>query len=336
MGSALTDSLPKLLLRRSAAGPAAILPGRDAHPFFGPAFDRLLAQRVLAELAPATSWPPCSDCDCLFGERPIVEIDGVLVAECPDDAAASTVLDPSDLRSFAIDNDRLLALLAGGSGWPDPPECLGVQVWRLGDLPDGRTVILVLDPAAFTLPSLSSILRAVPAPTNTTLLVPPGVAPGTRRPFLDMRYHLVDLLAAMHPSDLRLDRQTLRPSNEMSATATGVGMLLSINTLGVTASFHGAPLRLRPRDFDALAVLARESGDGGALATQDDLLSALQGEEGRADPPRNEQMEKSISRIRGALCAAAGLPRTAGRTLIVNVTGRGYRLASPDIRVIIT
>jgi hypothetical protein len=30
------------------------------------------------------------------------------------------------------------------------------------------------------------------------------------------------------------------------------------------------------------------------------------------------------------------LPRAEGKTLIVNVTRRGYRLASPGIRVIIT
>lgn len=331
----MTDSLLKLLLRRSAAGPTAILAGRDAGPFFGPAFDRLLARRVLAEMAPATSWPPCSTCSCLYGERLIVEIDGVLVAECPDDAAASIVLDPSDLRSFAIDADRLVAMLASGSGWPDPPECIGTQVWRLGDLPDGRAVILVLDAAAFQAPSLPSILRAAPAPTSTILLVPPGVTPDARRSFLDMRYHLVGLMDAMHPSELRLERRMLMPGSGRPVGLVEASMLLIIKTLGASAIFHGSLLRLRPRDFDVLAVLAREASDGDALAGQDDLLRALAGGEDQADPIASEQLEKSISRIRGALCTAAGLPRTRGKTLIVNVTRRGYRLASPDIRVTI-
>jgi hypothetical protein len=246
----LTDSLPKLLLRRSAAGPAAILAGRDARPFFGSAFDRLLARRVLAELAPTTSWPPCSTCSCLYGERLIVEIDGALIAECPDDAAASDALDPSDLRSFAIDTDRLVAVLASGSGWPDVPECLGAQVWRLGDLPDSRTVILILDAAAFRVPSLPSILRAAPAPSSVTFLVPPGVAPDTRRSFLDMRYHLVDLLDAMHPTELRLDQKKLAPGANPSGSMAAAGMLLSINALG-------------PRP----ASMARRCGCGRATST---------------------------------------------------------------------
>lgn len=334
----MNDSLAKLLLRRSAAGPEPILSGRDAAPFLGPVFARLLAKGILTELPPASSWPPCAGCGCGFGERRIVEIDGRLVAECPDDANADTVLDSGDLRSFSIAVDRLVAMLAAGTSWPDPPERLGVGVWRLGDLADGRAVVLVVDPLVFQPPVLLPVLRAVPTPQNTTLLVPPGVDAGARRPFLDMRYHLVGLLDALHPTDLSLQRDRLAPSALGTAGTAGTDrdmMLLTVNVLGVTASFAGAQLRLRARDFDVLAVLAREAADGGALAQQDDLLRALSGGDDRAEPIADEQLEKSISRIREALCTAAGLPRTEGRTLIVSVRRRGYRLASPPIRVVL-
>ncbi|MBB5691704.1 helix-turn-helix domain-containing protein [Roseomonas alkaliterrae] len=331
----MNDSLAKLLLRRSAAGPEPILSGRDAAPFLGPAFARLLAKGILTELPPASSWPPCAGCTCGFGERPIVEIDGRLVADCPDDANAGTVLDAADLRSFAIAVDRLVAMLAAGTGWLDPPERLAAGVWRLGDLAEGRAVVLVVDPLAFQPSVLLPILRAVPAPPSTTLLVPSGVDADTRRPFLDMRYHLVGLLYALHPTDLSLQRDRLAPSATGAPATDAGGMLLAINVLGVTASFVGAQLRLRPRDFDVLSVLAREAADGQALARQDDLLRALSGGEDRAEPIAVEQLEKSISRIREALCSAAELRRQQGRDLIVNVTRRGYRLASPPIRVVL-
>ena len=115
MGSALTDSLATLLLRRSAAGPEPILAGRDAAPFFGRAFDRLLASGLLTELPLATSWPPCSNCTCGFGERLVVEIDDALIAECQDDASASVSLDQHDLRNFSIDVGMLVMLLAAGT-----------------------------------------------------------------------------------------------------------------------------------------------------------------------------------------------------------------------------
>ncbi|WP_135470945.1 helix-turn-helix domain-containing protein [Crenalkalicoccus roseus] len=331
----MNDSLAKLLLRRSAAGPEPILSGRDAAPFLGPAFARLLAKGILTELPPASNWPPCAGCTCGFGERPIVEIDGRLVADCPDDASAGTVLDAADLRSFAIAVDRLVAMLAAGTGWLDPPERLAAGVWRLGDLAEGRAVVLVVDLLAFQPSVLLPILRAVPAPPSTTLLVPPGVDADARRPFLDMRYHMVGLLDALHSTELSLQRVRLAPSALGTAGTDRDMMLLTVNVLGVTASFAGAQLRLRPRDCDVLAVLAREAADGQALARQDDLLRALSGGEDRAEPIAVEQLEKSISRIREAMCSAAELPRQQGRNLIVSVTRRGYRLASPPIRVVL-
>ncbi len=335
MASALNDSLAKLLLRRSATGPEPILSGRDAVPFLGPVFARMLAKGVLTEMPQAASWPPCAGCGCGLGERLIVEIDGGFIAECPEDAKADTVLDATDLRSFAIAVDRLITMLAAETGWPDPPERLGASVWRLGDLADGRAVVLVLDPLIFQPAALLPLLRAAPAPSNTTLLVPPDVGTTAQRPFLDMRYRLVGLLDALHPTELSLQRDRLGPPSPDSVRAEPGGMLLVVNSLGFAARFGGVELRLRPRDFDVLLVLAREAADGGALARQDDLLLALSGGDEAAEPIAGEQLEKSISRLREALCDAAEIPRPEGRTLISNVRRRGYRLASPPIRVVL-
>lgn len=336
MDSASTDSLTRWLLRHSASGPSTIIAGRDAARFFGPGFDLLLAKGVLTEFAPASSWPPCRDCTCGPQERLIVRIDGALVAECPDDAAASVVLTPADLRAFAIDVDAVVVALAAGTGWPEPPEQLGASVWRLGNLDDGRAVVAILDPQVFRTAPLLPVLRAVPSPpSSTTLLVPPGVDANAQRPFRDMRYHLVGLLDAVHPTMFALARERLVPPAGGAAQLAAGDILLVINPMGFTASFAGVPFALRPRDFEVLVVLAREAADGRAMARRDDLMRALAEKADSAEPIAEEQLEKSISRIREALCIAVGLPRDQGRRLIVNVPRRGYRLATPPVRTVL-
>lgn len=328
----MTDSLARLLLRRSAAGPGAVLWGRDAAPHFGPAFDRLLAGGVLTERAPATTWGPCRTCDCAFRARAIVEIDGRLVAECPDDAAASVVLAPHEIRSFAIEAGMLVAELATASGLSGPPEALADGIWHLGGLADGRAVVFVSYAAACN-SQLMAILRGTVTPSATTLLLPSGIPPAVQRHLRDAGCHLVAATDALDGTVLRLDREALASPAAGSVKATCDQILLTINRIAVTATFDGKPLGLEPRDFRALIVLAREAEDGGAVALRDDLYKALMDRDDAEMPIGDEQVDKSVSRIRGAFCAAAGLPRTAGRTLIVGVRKHGYRLASPPIRV---
>jgi hypothetical protein len=113
-----------LLTRLSEAGPDAVLWGRAARPHFGPAFDRLLRKRVLVERSRAGMWPTCADCDCGLDARPIVEAQGNLVAACPLDHHADQNLAPGDLRSFCIDSERLVAVMAEVSGFNSPASIL--------------------------------------------------------------------------------------------------------------------------------------------------------------------------------------------------------------------
>jgi hypothetical protein len=326
--------LAALLLRRSASGPGAALWGRDAAPHFGPAFDRLLADGVLAERAPAAVWGPCRACDCALRARPIAEVGGKLVAECPEDANASLVLAPHEVRSFAIDVGALVAALARASGLAGAPEPLADGIWHLGTLADGRAVVLVLfQAAAADAGGLIAVLRGAVAPPATTLLLPTGVPPAALRRLRDVGCHLAAVVDALDGGELRLDRAALAPPTAGGARGARDPNLLVIDRMAVAATFGGVPLRLEPRDFRALTVLAREAGDGGAVALRDDLYKALVGREDLEAPIGDEQVDKSVSRIRAALCRAAGLRRGAGRTLVVGVRKHGYRLAAPPVRV---
>src|SRR3954452_23175517 len=116
MDSAVTETLPKLLLRLIEAGASAELSGRQARRFFGPEFERLLARRVLVEQRPLETWSPCSVCTCAVEGRPIQTVEGRLVAACPLDAAEDVLLDEEDVRVFVIDRANIVQEIARASG----------------------------------------------------------------------------------------------------------------------------------------------------------------------------------------------------------------------------
>lgn len=132
MDFAVNDSLPKLLLQRSKGRQDAVLWGREAKPHFGKAFDRLMADGLLTERAPATTWPTCSTCEDRCDGRDVVVIGDQLVAECPEDHLCNTVLAPHDVRSFTIDPEVLARRIAKASSLEGTPFLLTAGAWMLG------------------------------------------------------------------------------------------------------------------------------------------------------------------------------------------------------------
>jgi hypothetical protein len=213
----VSESLPKLLLRRSEAGRGAALWGCDAQPHFGRAFDRLLADRVLTERAPATTWPPCRTCDAGCGPRAIAEIDGRLVAECPEDHACDTVLAPYEVRSFAIDPEALVRLIAAATGLPETPFMVTEGAWMLGRTPTtGRAIVLVLDPVAGRDPDLVALVRAeAPVGCPVTVLLPSGMEHADMRRLATAGFHAIpalDALAGAAGPAFALDGASLEPT----------------------------------------------------------------------------------------------------------------------------
>ena len=204
---AMNDSLPKLLLRRSEAGPGAVLWGREAQPYFGRVFDGLLSQGLLKERAPAKTWPTCAACDAECGEREIVEIGTRLVAECPEDHRRDTVLDSEHLRSFEIDPAALCRSIARESGLSGEPALIMTGLWALGRLPNHRHVMLALEPVCAADARLVTMIRTVGEPFETSLLLPSGI-PIERRQYL-AETGLAVVLAARLPSQLTFAKSSL-------------------------------------------------------------------------------------------------------------------------------
>lgn len=186
----MVANLAHLLLQRSEAGEPALLWGREAKPFYGPSFDRLIAAGVLVARAPAHEWQVCDDCCCGRDWRPIERIDGRLVAICPLDHAADVVLDPEDLESYEINTAALVREIAASSGFVNEPSEVIAGLWHLGRSASGRQVFLVLSRVCALQPGLIAAIRIFDRSSQTTLIAPPlSAAEGIR--FAEAGIHVV-------------------------------------------------------------------------------------------------------------------------------------------------
>lgn len=253
----MTDTLTALLLRLSE-GSARLLWGRAARPHFGPRFDRLLAEGVLVERPPAEVWSTCLGCECGFDVRPVQRIGGRIIAACPFDVAADTELEEDDLRDFRIDPDRLVDLIARASGFPEPPEPLAEDLWRLGRLASGRSIVIAITVRALDHPGIVLLLKAAGGSPITVLAPDPG--PAMRLRFIEAGIDLVELRSALVPDACgvdRLDRDALEPRTD--------GPRLSIHLEAQAVLVDGTLQRVPSQPFNLLALLARAARDGKGL-----------------------------------------------------------------------
>lgn len=326
MGSAVSDRLPKLLLRRIEAGPGAVLWGRDAAPHFGRSFDQLLAEGILTERAPATSWSLCRICDGDCGERDIAEVDGGLVAECPQDSAHDTPLAAHEIRSFAVDVPALVGAIATRSGLAGDCEQIAGGVWFLGRLTGGRSVVLVLEEAGVRGPGGVAALRARATLAGTTILVPGYFRPPVMRPFRDAGCHVLVSMDALDGDDFVLNHATLLPPVTHDAR-------IAINRSSQAVALDGRPVPLTDQPYRLLVVLAEiarlhpgflnDTGIEEAVYRNDILPSAR--------PVRD-----IVRELRDQL--AAGLSTTdadAIRSLIQSRRSSGYRLQLKPTEIVI-
>lgn len=249
MDSAVNDSLPKLLLRRSEAGHGAVLWGREAQPHFGRAFDRLLAEGLLTERAPATTWPPCSTCEGRCEGRDIVIIGDLLVAECPEDHRCNSTLAPSLIRSFEIDAAVLSRLIAAASGLSGDVAMVTDGVWDLGRLPSGRSVMLALDPMSAADPRLVTLIRTRVEPDETTLLLPGAVPELQRQHLAEAGLRIMVTMEALGDAGFALDPAVLAPG--LPGTVR-----LIVNRAGGRAALDRRSLDLTKQPFRLLVKLA--------------------------------------------------------------------------------
>ena len=330
----MNESLPVLLLRQSEGGdPAYLLGVPDLSPAAASAFQQLLALGVVLHPRVLDTWDPCATCSCGAEERRVRWIGSTPVAICPLSREDDEALDPGDLKLFQISLSRLAELVGRAAALDDRPEQIAPHLWRLGRLAAGRVLVLATSSSAVRGAGVFDRLKALDRSARFTLIA-------TMRSAVDIAALAERGIDVVPPDEAFMPSEPTRPvrvdlNRLLVVTVTSDPDVLEVNPLAFTSAYCGRALQLEPRDARVLNILAREADDGGSLATRDDLYRALVGRDDADAPVGDEQLEKSVSRIRGALCDARGMPRAEGKRLIVAVRGHGYRLVTPPIRVLI-
>lgn len=327
MGSAVSGSLVSLLLRRSEGGQEAVLWGRDAAPHFGPAFDRLLAARVLVERAPATSWSTCRRCDGACDAREIVELDGEWVAECPHYRNETVRLAPHEVRSFSIDVGTLVAELAKASELGGEYELVGDGIWLVGHLVGGRPVFLATNELVLAGPSGLTLLAARSAPAEPTILVPDAAPASVLRSCRDRGWHVVPVEQALAETGVRLKVDALVPSPAPRAR-------LVFSRAGLAFSLDGRALTLGEQAARLLAALAAAARQHPGFLQRDEIQSAIYGKLSLPDARPLRDVARDLRDQMAAGLAAADA--RAVRDLIKNQRVERYRLAlsADDIQIV--
>jgi DNA-binding response OmpR family regulator len=330
----VTESLPVLLLRQSEGGdPAYLLGVPDLSPGAASAFQRLIQLGAILYDRLVDTWDPCATCSCGADDRRIRWIDGAPVAICPLSCDDDEILDPGDLQLFWISLSRLAELVGRAAALDDRPEQVAPGLWRLGRMAGGRVLLLATSSSAVRRAGAFDRLKAVDKAARFTVIAAVTSAVDVSE-LAERGVDVVPPHEAFMASELdqpvRVDLNRL-----LVVTDSSDPDVLEVNPRAFTSVFGGQALKLEPRDARVLNVLAREADDGEAAATRDDLYRALLGRDDAEAPISDEQVDKAVSRIRGALCNARGLLRANGKRLIAAARGHGYRLVTPPIRVLI-
>lgn len=314
----MKDSLAKLLLRRSESGRRPVVWGREAAPYFGRAFDRLLSEGILTERALATVWPPCRQCDGACGERDIVEMEGDLVAECPEYPDMDSHLTPNDVRSFEIDAPLLVAKFMRESVLGQGSEPLGAGAWLLGRTDGGRWVVLVMDPSGFHGPDGLTLIAARAPSAETTILVPDNVAATALRPFRAAGFHIVSTVSALPDEGFRLDHALLHPRATVRAR-------LFINKASSTVLLDGRRVSLTDQPRRLLVALAEVAITHAGFLDRTQVQHAVYGS---LRPPDSRPLRDVARDLRDQMAVGlSGAEADDVRRLIENQRVEKYRLA---------
>jgi DNA-binding winged helix-turn-helix (wHTH) protein len=325
MVSRMTNSLPKLLLQLSEVAQPALLAGRQAKPYFGPAFDRLLDSGVLIEETVADCWPVCASCECDLDARPI-EATGVgFLAPCPLDRRNDAVLDADDLRMFQLIPDALLNEIATRSGLPATPVVITPNVWLVDTGAADRCVFLTTAVRAVTEVGFVDLALRLAHGRGITVVVPR--IPDLNRANLER--------AGMHVVErddvLVINDATPLPTLDLARLVPGAeapDLVLTRSRLSVR--LFDAKRALPQRPFDLLWFLAERAKAGRALCERRVVEKGVW-------PTTTVARNAVADAVRDLRHQLAQFPVTTMKPeeLIETRTGKGYLITLPaaDIRL---
>jgi len=306
-------------LRLSEAGEPAVLWGRQAAPYVGREFERLLDRGVLTELPPAEEWDVCSACDCGLEARPVQTVNGGTVAVCPVDRRQDRILEACDLLSFLINPDALVQEIATASGFSDVPSKLIPGFWRLGQMTGRRELLLVIARGAIRHPGVIAKIRLLFPSAQVTMIAPDlsiselaGLAESGIQVITTNEY-----LCGGNSNGFAIDLARLeRPHVTVPR--------LSINRAARTVSLDGQPKTLPDQAFQLLILLAEHALNSAAIVENRVIEARLWGSNIHKI---SSQVREPVRTLRDALATGSSDPN-AVRGLIENrQKPTGYRLA---------
>lgn len=314
----MTETILRLLTRLSEAGDDAILPGELAAPFFGPVFDRLLAKRVLVELAPLSDWEVCDACECGLACRPIRKAGDAFRAECPLDCRQDTDLTEEDLRVFGIGAAALASVIGAAAGFGAATKLAAEKVWRLGDTPSGRAVFLALEPAALTGEGIAASLRQAAQGSDITILAPNLPAEATRRHY-DAGFHLIETLEVLKPASNVLGAAI----DDAALAPVPLAPVLRVRRATAEVQWDGRSIILSRQIFPVFERLLEKALSRDPVASQ----AHVEGTTAR-------EAKDLIRELRAAF-RNAGFTDAESKALIETVRNRGYRLGVPASEIVV-
>ena len=318
MDCSVSETLARLLLRLSEAGEPAVLWGRQAAPFFGREFERLLDRGVLTELAQAEEWDVCPACDCGLDARPIQTINGGAVAVCPFDHRNDRALETSDLQSFRIDPAALVREIVKASGFTNGPSEILPSLWHLGQMTGRRELLLAITRAAAQQPGLIAKIRLL-FPSAQVTMIAPGLS--------------VSELAGLAEAGIQVVRtEEYLGSTSDGGFAVGLALLeqsrnvsprLIVQRAAKTVSLDGHPKTLPDQAFQLLLLLAEHAKNSSSIIENRAIEARLWGSNIHKI---SSQVREPVRALRDAL-ATGSSDSEAVRALIENRRKpNGYRL----------
>ena len=304
--------------RLSEAGADAILSGAEARPFYGPAFDRLLARRLLEEQAPLSEWDVCDGCECGRLSRPIRAVGDRFRADCPLDPREDVILDEDDLRVFRIAAEPLAREIAAAAGFREAPSEIATGLWHLGTTSSGRAVFLAFARATVLREGLTLYIQHARGGAPATLLAPELTTAEEFR-IAEAGVHVAAMTACLLPADGGLGFRFHADLLEPAAAAPRVRISQSSGTIeldGITAT-------LSPQLFPVFLALAEKARSGDPVLTTFDI-----------EQRTGREARDMIRELRRAF-VAAGMERRRAAELIPNVRSRGWRLALEPADILI-
>ena len=258
----MTETLARLLLRLSEAGSPAYLWGRQASPYMGPAFERLLERGVLIEQPRATTWQTCFDCECGLDERPVELIDGQPVAVCPSDHRNDARLSADDLTTYLIDPEMFVGELVRGVSLATRPSEISPGLWHCGRVGTDIDVFVALAEPAVLQPGLRATIRETLG-QSTWLLIGPTLSAGDRTHLVDRGFRICTFDEALRVDDTGACRLDL--SGLLEGPAETVRLI--VDGRAQCAVVEGRAVDMPAAPFKLLRLFTEAVLGGGRLLT---------------------------------------------------------------------